>query len=172
MTAIKKRSKFELLLLRLLSYITGTVHLGMSTSGNDLTLRRPIVPKDNPESVLTSQERSLTVPVRRKSLSQMTEEEVEKDEQDRQTRFELIQKLRTLKIALPNHKLLNVINFDGPPKYIPRQENTVFLLSGHSMTGAGSDSSTPSKFILENLVDGTSIELTREQLESFFQKVS
>lgn len=168
----KKRSRLELLLLRWFSYLTGTVNLGMSTSGNDLLLREPVVPKDNPESVLSPQERMLTVPVRRKSLANMDESEIQNDEADRQARYELIQKLRLLKIALPNHKLLNVMNFDGPPKYVPRQENTVFLLSGHSMTGAGSDSAAPSKFILENMVDGTSIELTREQLESFFQKVS
>lgn len=164
MIATNKRSKLQLFMLRMLSYIPGVkIDLGMSTSSNDQLLKIP--------SALTPDEISMTLPIRRKEIMKMTPEEIARDEQDREARYALIRKLREFGIVLPNDQLLNIMNFDGPPMYVPKTTNTVFVLSGHSMTSSSRTGEKMAKFDLENLVDGTTISLTREQLDNFFQKV-
>ena len=160
----KKHSKLKLFVLRILSYIPGVrFDLGLSTSEGDKLLVQP--------NKLTAKELSYTVRSKRKPIQDMDPEELATDELDRQARFDLINKLKTQKLAIPNSQLLNIMNFDGPPRYVPKTKNTVFVLSGHSLGKTPVSSGGHSKLSLENLVDGTSIEVTREQLESFFQKV-
>jgi len=164
MIVTKNRSKARLFVLRMLSYIPGVkIDLGLSTSAGDQLLKIP--------SALTPEEISMTLPIRRKEIMKMTPEEIYRDEQDREARYALIRKLREFGIVLPNDQLLNIMNFDGPPMYVPKTTNTVFVFSGHSMASSTREGEKTAKFDLENLVDGSTISLTREQLDNFFQKV-
>lgn len=166
---VKKRPAWWLAVLRWYSRLTGaTIDLGLSTSSD---VQMP-VGKPDTGPTLTPSEFMLTVPRRRKPLTEMTDAEIEKDVEDRQTRIELLLKLRKYGIRLTNDQLRCIKDFDGPPMYIPRQENTVFVLSGHSLGNAPASPGNLSDFALENLVDGKRWVVSREQLESYFEKVS